>query len=74
MSLTILFWRSTVDGFKFFGLKNDHSVLRAKMAVLIQEEVVVYTFNPSISETEWVSEFKASLIYRVNSRPTRMTL
>lgn len=33
------------------------------MAVLIQEEVVVYTFNTSISETKWISEFKASLIY-----------
>lgn len=58
----------------FWAKKNGHLVLRAEIAVLIQEKVVVYNFNPSISETEWVSEFKASLIYRVNSRPTRATL
>jgi hypothetical protein len=34
--------------------------------------VVVHTFYPSIWEAEaWISEFEASLVYRVSSRTAR---
>ena len=36
--------------------------------------MVVHTFNPSTWEAEagrWISEFKASLVYRVSSRTAR---
>jgi hypothetical protein len=38
--------------------------------------VVVYTFNPSTQEAErgrQISEFEASLVYRVSSRTARAT-
>jgi hypothetical protein len=40
-----------------------------------QPGVVAHTFNPSTREAEigWISEFEASLVYRVSSRTARAT-
>ena len=35
--------------------------------------MVARTFNPSIPEAKALSEFEASLVYRVSSRTTRAT-
>jgi hypothetical protein len=37
--------------------------------------VVAHAFNPSTQEAEagWISEFEASLVYRVSSRKARAT-
>jgi hypothetical protein len=35
--------------------------------------VVVHAFNPSRGRGRWISEFEASLVYRVSSRTARTT-
>jgi hypothetical protein len=43
--------------------------------IVDHQAVVAYTFNPSTWEAEarWISEFEASLVYRVSSRTARAT-
>ena len=43
---------------------------------IISPGVVVHTFSPSAQEAEadgWISEFKASLVYKMSSRTARAT-